>query len=105
MRSPWTSLISNGGDVLSHIDASAGRLELRVYAQDDGPAAIEAALGDGATKDFNIDGFRRCLLLRLVMPFIPTLADTSRAIFLDLDAVALCDMEQARQQHASSYML
>jgi hypothetical protein len=82
------------GDVMAHIDNSDGRVELFVHPEEDAFAAAEDALGAGATLYFNHDGFKRCSPLRLLMPFIPALANVTRAIFLDLDAVVLCDAER-----------
>ena len=82
------------GDVIAHIDNSGGRVELQIHPEDDAYAAVEDALGAGATLNFNHDGFKRCSPLRLVLPFLPALANVTRVIFLDLDVVVLCDAEQ-----------
>ena len=82
------------GDVIAHIDNSGGRVELQIHPEEDAFAAVEDALGAGATLYFNHDGFKRCSPLRLLIPFIPAFANVSKALFLDLDAVSLCDIEQ-----------
>lgn len=80
--------------MIAHIDASGGRVELQIHPEDDAYAAVEDTLGAGSTRGFNHDGFKRCSPLRLLMPFIPGLANASRVVFLDVDAVVLCDIEQ-----------
>lgn len=84
------------GDVLAYVGASAGRVELHVHPEDDAFAAVEAALGAGATLGFNHDGFKRCSPLRLLLPFIPEFSNVSRALFFDMDVVVLCDVEEVR---------
>lgn len=82
------------GDVIAHIDSSGGLVELRVHAEDDAYAAVEAMLGAGATRGFNHDGFKRCAPLRLLLPFVPGIADASRVVYVDLDVLVLCNPQQ-----------
>jgi hypothetical protein len=83
------------GDVLAHIDASDGRVELHIYPEDDAYAAAEQTLGNGSTLLFNHDGFKRCSPLRLLIPFAGgAMAQASKVVFLDMDLVMLCDAEQ-----------
>jgi hypothetical protein len=77
-----------------------------MYAEHDAYAAVESALGPGATRGFNADGFKRCSPLRLLMPFIRgPIESASKAIFLDIDVVVLCDAERVRRvMHVCSSM-
>ena len=88
------------GDVFAHMESS-DFIEFYIHAEDDAYAAVEDALGIGATRGFNHDGFKRCAPLRLTIPFLPALSNVSKAIFLDLDLVFLCDPQQVWRNQLS----
>ena len=82
-------------DVLEYIaDHTRGRVELTPHSLGELGRAVSNHVGPAAAANISDNLFKPCAAARLKLPYAHALANVPRLLYVDTDAVALCDIAQ-----------